>query len=350
MQKPALPGKKLPFAAARGGAVSAGSLVRTEPLNPAAELPVVVRPAADGVDVVEWARANEDEVKALLMKHGGILFRGFGVNTPERLAAFTAAVSPGALEYHERSSPRTHVASRVYTSTEHPADQEIFLHNEQSYNLNFPLKIIFACAIAAPEGGATPIADVRQVYRRIPDEIRRPFEEKGYMYVRNFGDGFGLSWQEAFQTDDPGELEAYCAANRITVEWKGDGRLRTRQVRPAVARHPHSGDRAWFNHATFFHRTTLEPRVRAAFEAAFRNEDDFPNNTLYGDGTPIPEQVVDTLRGIYRECTVRFPWEEGDVLLLDNMLAAHARDPFSGPRKILTAMSDPFRWDDVARG
>lgn len=347
MQKPAFPGKKLPLARSRESAGAVESLVRMEPLREGETLPLVVRPAVDGVDLPEWAAAHREEAEGLLGRHGGILFRGFGMRDPADLNRFVGAVAGGPLEYQERSSPRTHVANRVYTSTEHPADQEIFPHNEQSYNLTFPLKIIFQCAVAAEERGATPIVDVRKVYERIPEEVRRPFEEKGYMYVRNFGDGFGLSWQEAFQADDPAEVDAYCRANRIEAEWKDGGRLRTRQVRRAVVKHPRTGDTAWFNHATFFHRTTLEPAVRAAFEAAFRNEDDFPNNTLYGDGTPIAPETAELLRGVYRECTVAFPWQVGDVLMLDNMLTAHAREPFRGPRKVLTAMADPFSWDDV---
>lgn len=347
MQKPGLPGKKLPFTRSRDAGIATESLVRMEPLREGELLPLVMRPAVDGVDLAEWAQGNRDEIESLLLKHGGILFRGFGMRDSEHLNRFVSAASSGPLEYGERSSPRTHVANRVYTSTEHPADQEIFLHNEQSYNLNFPLKIIFMCVTAAAEGGATPIADVRRVYERIDPEVRRRFEEKGYMYVRNFGDGFGLSWQEAFQTDDPAEVDAYCERNRIETEWKGDGRLRTRQVRRVVAKHPRSGDTAWFNHATFFHRTTLDPSVRAAFESAFHREEDFPNNTLYGDGTPIEPETMDGLRAIYRECTVSFPWQQGDLLMLDNMLTAHARDPFKGPRKILTAMADPYSWDEV---
>jgi alpha-ketoglutarate-dependent taurine dioxygenase len=35
---------------------------------------------------------------------------------------------------------------------------------------------------------------------------------------------------------------------------------------------------------------------------------------------------------------VRFTWEAGDVLLLDNMLAAHGRAAFSGQREVLVAM------------
>ena len=113
-----------------------------------------------------------------------------------------------------------------------------------------------------------------------------------------------------------------------------------------MARHPLTGELAWFNHATFFHVTTLEPGTRATLLAAFA-EEDLPNNTYYGDGSPIEPEVLETLRGLYEQATVRFTWQEGDLLMLDNMLAAHARDPFVGPRKILTGMADVFKWEDV---
>ncbi len=40
--------------------------------------------------------------------------------------------------------------------------------------------------------------------------------------------------------------------------------------------------------------------------------------------------------------TRRFDWRVGDVLILDNMLAQHGREPFRGPRRILTIMSTPY--------
>jgi alpha-ketoglutarate-dependent taurine dioxygenase len=340
--------KKLPLPMARGRSLSPDALVHMEPLRADTALPLVIRPAVDGLDPVEWAQTHREKLERLLLVHGGILFRGFGVRDSEALEKLVTAVSAGPLEYKERSSPRTQVGNRIYTSTEHPADQTIFFHNEQSYNLTFPLRIVFACAVAATEGGATPIADVREVYRRIAPDIRRRFEQQGYTYVRNFGDGFGLPWEEVFQTEDRAVVNEYCQRNRIDVEWKDNRRLRTRQVRRGVARHPRSGAVAWFNHATFFHRTTLDPAVRSAFEGAFQQEDEFPNNTLYGDGTPIEADVVEGLRQAYRDCAVTFSWQVGDVLMLDNMLTAHAREPYRGPRRILTAMADPFNWDDLA--
>jgi len=33
-------------------------------------------------------------------------------------------------------------------------------------------------------------------------------------------------------------------------------------------------------------------------------------------------------------------WRTGDVLLVDNVLLAHGRRPFTGDRRVLVAMSD----------
>jgi len=306
---------------------------------------VVLEPRSP-LDLITWARACRQELGRLLLNHGGILLRGFEGPTARRLEELAETVSGRALPYQERSSPRTRVAGNVYTSTEHPAHQRIFFHNELSYNLTFPLKIFFSCMVPAEKGGGTPVADVRRVYRLLDPEIRRRFEEKRYLYVRNLGGGIGLPWQEVFQTSDRSDVEAYCRQNQIETTWLPDGRLRTRQVRPAVARHPHCGEMVWFNHVAFFHPSTLDKDVREALTTAF-SEDDLPNNTYYGDGTTIEPSVLDEIRGCYEEASVRFNWHKGDILLLDNMLTAHGRESFSGPRRVLTVMTERCSWEDL---
>jgi hypothetical protein len=166
------------------------------------------------------------------------------------------------------------------------------------------------------------------------------------MYVRNFGDGFGLSWQNAFQTTRRAVVEQYCRNNDIDFEWKANNRLRTRQVRRAVALHPRTRQESWFNHLTFFHVTTLEPVVRDSLLAEF-GEEDLPNNTYYGDGTEIEDSVLAELREAYAAEAIMFPWQAGDVLMLDNMLTAHGRSPYVGPRKVAVGMAELVDWKNV---
>ena len=71
----------------------------------------------------------------------------------------------------------------------------------------------------------------------------------------------------------------------------------------------------------------------------FRPED-LPRQVYYGDGSPIEDSVMDHVGEVYEKNAVRFQWEEGDLITLDNMLTAHGRDTFTEPRKIVVALGD----------
>jgi alpha-ketoglutarate-dependent taurine dioxygenase len=302
-------------------------------------LPLMITPNTDTLDLPAWAAENRESLRTRLRMHGALLFRGFAVPTVDTFAATVSSVSAEPLRYTERSSPRHTVSGHIYTSTDHPPEYPIFLHNEQSYNLSWCRVISFHCRTAAATGGQTPLADTRRILTRLDPAVVDSFRRRRYMYMRNFGDGFGLSWQEAFQTDSKAEVEAYCRANRIDVEWKSQHRLRTRQVRDAVHRHPDTGELVWFNHCTFFHVSTLPAPVRDALQAGFA-DDELPNQTFYGDGGAIEPEVMTHLQDTYLAEKLAFDWEAGDVLIVDNMLCAHGREPFSGERRVLTAMSE----------
>jgi alpha-ketoglutarate-dependent taurine dioxygenase len=338
--------RALPAIARKGVDARGDDWVRFGAAAEGAPLPWLARPALAGVDLAEWAGRHRDLIEARLHEHGALLFRGFDVRSAEAFEPVVRALAGEPLAYEERSSPRSRVQGHIYTSTDHPPSEAIFLHNEQSYNLTFPLRLVFGCITAAPLGGETPLADTRRVYRRIEPDVRARFIEQGYLYVRNFDGRFGLTWQGAFQTDDRAEVEAYCRRHAIEFEWRAGGRLKTRQRRRAAGLHPVTGEPVWFNHATFFHVSTLPAAVATALLAEL-GEDALPNATLYGDGASIEAHVIEGLRAAYHAETVAVPWREGDVLLVDNMLAAHGRTPFAGPRRVLTALTRPFAWAAV---
>jgi alpha-ketoglutarate-dependent taurine dioxygenase len=299
------------------------------------------------LDAREWAVASRAVLAAHLRDTGAVLLRGFLPMSDEGFHAFVADILGPPLEYRERSSPRTRVAGHIYTSTEYPPHQSIFLHNENAYADVWPLKIAFYCALASETGGGTPLADVRAVFRELTPALRERFADVGVRYVRHFTDRVGLSWREVFQADDPRAVEAYCAAHGYDCDWlpgtdgEPAGVLRTCRRGQAIATHPVTREPVWFNHAAFFHLSTLGPDVRDGLLAQF-GEDRLPNQTFYGNGRPLEPDVMETIRSAYRAHTLSWSWRAGDVLLLDNMLVAHGRESFTGPRRILVGMAERY--------
>ena len=334
---------------AKPAAISPNALVSSDFLYPNTRLPVVFQPAVRDLDGCAWVREHRQEILEKLAKAGAVLFRGFDIDTVAQFQAFTRSLCPTLIEYGERSSPRTKVDDGVYTSTDHPADQPILLHNEQSYTLHWPMKILFGCLQPSLTGGCTPIADSRKILRRLRPQTVEKFRSLQIMYMRNYGDGLGLHWSEVFQTRDKSEVERYCRESAIEFEWKPNDRLRTRQVRPAVRTHPETGEESWFNHMLFFHITSLPPNVRDAMLSGL-SEEEFPFNTFYGDGSTIEPEVLDEVREAYANETLAFPWQKGDLLMADNMLVAHGRQPYTGPRKIMVAMAEPCSSEPRAAG
>jgi alpha-ketoglutarate-dependent taurine dioxygenase len=314
------------------------SPVRESQLNSDQLLPLIMEPAADHVDLADWARNNREYIEQRLHRHGGILFRGFNLSTPfdfERVAG--AVYRQIYADYGDL--PREGVSGKIYTSTPYPDDKSILYHNESSHMNRWPARISFFCVVAAKERGCSPVVDCRRVYQQINPAVRDKFEQKGLMYVRNFSDGLDVSWQRFFQTEDEAVVEETSRRQGFTCEWLGKEHLRVRQRCRGVLRHPKTGEMSFFNQVQLHHVHCLDPDVRQSLLSIFKH-DDLPRQVYYGDGTPIEDAVMDHIGEVYESNAVRFQWREGDMITLDNMLTAHGRDPFVGPRKIVVALGD----------
>ena len=305
----------------------------------AGALPALLDPASTQCDLGDVWRHRRELIDQLLLQTGGVLLRGFDVPSVADFQAFAKGYGHPLLNYEFASTPRSAVSTGVYTSTEYPAHQHIPLHNEQAYTREWPMKIWFHCVTAPASGGETPIADSRAIYRGMPPALRQRFAD-GLCYVRNYSEDFDLTWQQVFQTESRAEAEAYCRRSAIECEWKDDGELRTLQRCQGVERHPVTGEMVWFNQAHLFHASNLQAEVRESLEDML-GADNLPRNVCFADGSAIPDGMLDEVRAVLQANTVIFPWQSGDILMLDNMLAAHARTPFSGPRKVVVAMAQP---------
>ncbi len=299
----------------------------------------ITRAAAGGPDLVGWLDdLGADGLTALLTERKALVFRDFGV-TPDTVEAVFARLVPDRLPYVHGNSPRTKVGGNLYTSTEYPQRYTISMHNELSYAHSWPTRLAFYCEKAAESGGATPVLDGELWLNSLDEEVRRAFAG-GIRYVQNLHDGlgFGKSWQDTFETDDRGAVEAFLRRSRAEWEWGPEG-LRVVQLRPATAKHPVTGAEVWFNQADQWHPAGLGDEASAELYDIL-TPDEFPQYVTFADGTPIPDAYVEQILRRGLDAAVDVDWRSGDVLLIDNVLLAHGRRPFEGTRRVLVAMSD----------
>lgn len=309
-------------------------------INPGRPALAHVPATADLAEACAWLRENEAALTAALHEHGTIFLRGLPVTRSEDVAAVRDVLIPEPTPYREKATPRSDFGNGVFSSTDLPPAQSIRMHNENSYTLTFPGRLLFACLTAPAEGGATPTADVRKVLAGLPAHLVERGRSSGWTLTRNYSDYISLGWRTAFGTEDRADVEEYCRENGIAWQWQPDGNLRTSQLRSATVHHPQTGEEVWFNHLAFWNEWSLDPDIREAMVDEF-GPDGLPFNTGFGDGEPLTREDMDALNAAYEAATVRETWQVGDVMLVDNVLCAHGRDPFRGDRKIAVAMGRP---------
>jgi hypothetical protein len=301
---------------------------------------IITAPSGAVPDLRKFIAENSPRVNARVRSKGAVLFRGFDVSEPEQFREIVIDLCGEPWTYTEGSSERRQLGEAVYTSTEYPPQYAISLHNELSYTNRWPSRLCFCCPVAPAVGGQTPLSDSRRILGSLPRDLVAEFDQRRIRYLRNLRSeevpGLGLSWQAVWETGNRDEVEAYCAREQIDFEWRDDGSLWTSQVRPAIATHPETGERVWFNQVDQFHPSNLGDDAGDLLELL--GPEALPINATFGDGSAIPDEMVDVVRKVSWAEATAFDWQVGDLLVIDNMLVAHGRMPFEGPRRILVAM------------
>lgn len=302
--------------------------------------PLVMQPAGDAVELFTWLPAHMAAFEADVTKYGAILLRGFNIRNAQDFNRFVQCFNTDPLPYMFRSSPREELdrsIKNIYLSTSYPNERVINLHNEASYSRVWGRKIIFCCLQPAESGGETPIADSRKVLKDLSPGLRAKFRDKGVKYRRNLFAEIGMPWQEVFQTSDKGIVQEICEKNRIDYRFTGDNNCIIEWRKDAIYKHPVSGCETWFNHVFFFNHFSRYEELGLAHDDYLPDEY-LASDTCFGDGTPITYEEYLEIKNAYEKNKVVFPYQQGDILFLDNMLAAHGRNPYKGERTIATAI------------
>lgn len=321
------------------------------------QFPIVLTPEFIPAQMNEFEqliKQNVSTLKNLLLKHGALLFRGFPVRSADDLTQTIEALGLGHfVNYIGGDSPRDKIAKRVYTSTEAPPLFHIPLHQELSFVKRHPRHIYFYCDTAAPSGGATIIGNARHIYEAIDPEVKQEFINRSLRYTaRYYRDSQIMrllnryqrshkSWPEVFETESKDELERKCFENDFNFKWLRNDWVQIEQIRPAIMTHPITHEPVWFNQA---HLYDFNPRMLGwknyiGAKIFYARKETRLHEIHFADGGKIPRAYLYHIMDVLNQHTVAYPWQRGDIMVLDNVLAMHGREPFSGPRRILTALT-----------
>ncbi|KAI8741949.1 clavaminate synthase protein [Biomphalaria glabrata] len=161
----------------------------------------------------------------------------------------------------------------------------------------------------------------------------RDLEQKKIQYTRILPEeddpssAIGRGWKSTFLTNDKAEAEKKCLEQGTSFEWLPNGCLKTvTAVLPAIKEDIRTGKKVWFN------------SIIAAY-LGWRDSRNPPGKAVtFSDGTPMPDAIMEDLEKILDQLAVDVTWEKGDVMLVDNNQALHARRTFTPPRRILASL------------
>ncbi|SHJ15778.1 TauD/TfdA family dioxygenase [Aquimarina spongiae] len=305
-------------------------------------LPLVINlDAVTAKDFISFYLENKIEIETKLEHYGAIKFRGVPIASLTDFQEIVNSISDKFLSYIDGNSPRTKLTGNVYTSTEYDKTQKITMHNELSYSATWPNKLFFSCLEPSETGGETLLADSREIVRVMNPDIVDEVQSKGVKYIRNLHGGLGIgpSWQDTFETTDKAQLESYCKAYNINFEWKEDDSLRLIQLSKGIINHRTTDELIWFNQIDQFHPSHLGGELFDIMQTMYAKPMDYPMFVQFGDGTDINEDMIKEVITTIDAVTQAPKWERNELLLVDNELISHGRNPFTGDRKVVVSMS-----------
>ena len=245
----------------------------------------------------------------------------------------------------------------IVSTDEAPKEVLIYNHNESPQVPHAPEYIFFYSHVAPKIGGETPISSSLELFHRakaeIPDFIAA-LAEKGilskvtYKFEKQYEGGSTL--KEAFgkeiEDGDSDEVKRqkiekqilrYGRGKHTTWEWTPQNELILTHHLPAIRTHPSTKLPTLFTGLAALHkRNQLDTDARKKSASQ-----------LFGDGTAIPTEYLDKLVQITEDIKVLHKWERGDVLVYDNVIAQHGRQPWGGEQGDRVVLASLWDGDSV---
>ncbi|KAJ2977383.1 hypothetical protein NQ176_g4404 [Zarea fungicola] len=351
----------------------------THPHPQNTQIPLALRPSTDAtsldnvVSAIETLQRSKSLTK-LLARHGTLLFRDLPIHSAVDFSKFAHAFGYRPHEIIGIVVDRPLLAPNVAPANEAPKEVQIYSHNESPQVPHAPEYIFFYAHKAPEKGGETPISSSLELFHRAQAEIPEFIEqltEKGiiskvtYKATRQNVGGSTLKQafgKEVLDDDDEdtarkkieAQISRYGRGRHTTWEWTdsedGKGLVLTHRI-PVVRTQPETNLPTLFTGLAAYYKN----RINAGHVSGSRKN---VAEQLFGDGTPIPDKYLAHLAKITDEIRVLHKWRQGDVLVYDNIIAQHGREPWEGEqsdRVILASLFDgenlpgPYGFADWAK-
>ncbi|MCO8120617.1 TauD/TfdA family dioxygenase [Stieleria sp. TO1_6] len=290
-------------------------------------------------EVVQWVSDNRDLFLAQSSRHGAVAFRGFPTPTGEDFDQFIAALNIANFPYAKSLSNAVRVnrTPRVFSANEAPPEVKIYFHHEMAQTPLYPKYILFFCEIAPLSGGATPLcrSDIlfTQLSERCP-EFAAKCEQTGLRYtnvmpgVDDPKSGMGRSWQSTLGVESKTAAEKRLSDLGYTFQWLADDCLKATTPQLPAVMEVSPGQKTFFNQLIAAYCGWKDPR------------NDPSDAIRHGDGSKLDAEAVNVAVELAEELAYDHQWQAGDIVLLDNTVAMHARRPFQGTRKVLASLAE----------
>lgn len=320
------------------------------------KMPLVISPKEKKISqeaFQNWLIAHKSELLELISEEAAILLRDFPVDSSEEFAQIVQTILGEPISYVGGDGSRKSVSKGVYTSTEGPPKFKIPLHNELSCTNNPVRFICFYCDIAPEQGtGQTLLGKTLEVHQEIFNRkhIWDFFDGKNILYITRHPPAGNLfsrvnvthkTWPEVFETTDRAKVEEICKEKGFKYQWLGDW-IEVVRVVPAIkdadSNFPFP---YWFNQIQLYHhnKRLLGGAVnQLLYHILYKDPLKRNYDVQLSGGIKIPKKIMYDIWDILDNKTVYFDWQEGDVLIIDNIKGMHGRAPCKGSRRILVSM------------
>ena len=286
------------------------------------------------IPIIIKEKINTNLLKEKVDTSGAVLLRGTDIDTIEKFAEFSNSLGSNNMDMSCSAGPRVNMGYNIFTSNEAPSDKSIPVHHEMAQCKEYPSYVLFYCMVPAKEGGCTPIIKSSKVckeFKRKFPNITKRIEKEGVRYLREFpnvtdiNSPLGKSWKDTFHVQTCKELEDVLDEQKILWKWLDNESIQT-------ISEPVNIFKTFKNEEIFF----------MAAETSLLNIKNGPKKKLiHGNFEDFDEETMNAFIYIgnfaYTE-SVRISWEKYDIMILNNNLVMHSRDPFVGERKILVSL------------